>query len=148
MDLPRDFSELLASFNANGVEYMLVGGYALAHHGTPRFTGDLDLYVHPTPDNARRIMAALEAFGFGSVGLTADDFCVPDRVIQLGRPPVRVDLLTGIDGVTWEQALAGVEACQVDGQPVPVIGLREFVTNKRASGRPTDLADLDSLGEA
>lgn len=92
MDLPRDFSELLASFNANGVEYMLVGGYALAHHGTPRFTGDLDLYVHPTPDNARRI--------------------------------------------------------QVDGQPVPVIGLREFVTNKRASGRPTDLADLDALGEA
>ncbi len=148
MDLPRDFSELLASFNANGVEYVLVGGYALAHHGTPRFTGDLDLFVRPTPDNARRIMAALDAFGFGGVGLAAEDFCVPDRVIQLGRPPVRVDLLTSIDGVSWEQAAGGAEACRVDDQPVPVIGRREFVANKRASGRPTDLADLDALGEA
>lgn len=148
MELPRDFSELLASFNANGVEYLLVGGYALAHHGRPRFTGDLDLYVHPTPENALRILAALDAFGFGGVGLAAEDFCQPDRVIQLGRPPVRVDLLTSIDGVSWEQAIAGVEACHVDGHPVPVIGLREFVANKRASGRPTDLADLDSLGEA
>lgn len=139
---------MLASFNANGVEYVLVDGYALAHHGSLRFTGDLDLYVCPTPANAARIMAALDAFGFGGIGLTAEDFCTPDRVIQLGRPPVRVDLLTGIDGVTWEQAFAGAEACEVDGQPVPVIGLREFVANKRASGRPADLADLDALGEA
>lgn len=148
MDLPRDFSELLASFNANDVEYLLVGGYALAHHGAPRFTGDLDLFVRPTADNARRILAALDAFGFGGLGLTADDFCIPDRVIQLGRPPVRIDLLTSIDGVTWDQAHSGAESCGVDGQPVPVIGLREFVANKRASGRPTDLADLDSLGQS
>lgn len=148
MDLPRDFRELLASFNANGVEYLLVDGYALAHHGSPRFTGDLDLFVRPTPENAQRIMGALDAFGFGGVGLAAEDFCVPDRVIQLGRPPIRVGLLTSIDGVTWEQAAGGAEACQVDGQPVPVIGRSEFVANKRASGRPTDLADLDALGEA
>jgi hypothetical protein len=109
MDLPKDFSELLESFNATGVEYLLVGGYALAHHGAPRYTGDLDLFVHATPENARRILEALEAFGFGSLGLTVEDFSAPDRVVQLGRPPVRVDILTSINGVTWDEAKQGVD---------------------------------------
>jgi len=148
MDLPRDFSELLESFNANGVEYLLVGGYALAHHGAPRYTGDLDLFVHANPENARRILSALEAFGFGSVALTVPDFCAPDQVIQLGRPPIRIDLLTGLDGVTWEEAISGVESSVIEGLPVPVIGRTEFIANKRATGRATDLADLEALGES
>lgn len=147
MDLPKDFSELLESFSANGVEYLLVGGYALAHHGAPRYTGDLDLFVHATPANARRVLDALEAFGFGSLGLTTEDFCTPDRVIQLGRPPVRVDLLTSINGVTWDEAQQGVETTSVEGQSVPVIGRAAFIANKRATGRATDLADIDALGE-
>ena len=148
MDLPKDFSELLESFNANGVEYLLVGGYALAHHGAPRYTGDLDLFVHANPENARRILSALEAFGFGSVALTVADFCAPDRVVQLGRPPIRIDLLTGLDGVTWEEAISGVESSVIEGLPVPVIGRTEFIANKRATGRATDLADLEALGES
>lgn len=148
MDLPKDFSELLESFNANGVEYLLVGGYALAHHGAPRYTGDLDLFVHANPENARRILSALDVFGFGAVALTVADFCAPDRVVQLGRPPIRIDLLTGLDGVTWEEAIRGVESSVVEGLPVPVIGRTEFIANKRATGRARDLADLEALGES
>ncbi len=147
MDLPKDFSELLESFNANGVEYLLVGGYALAHHGAPRYTGDLDLFVHATPENARRILDALEAFGFGSLGLDVQDFCAPDRVVQLGRPPVRVDILTSINGITWDEAQHDVGTANVDGQAVPVIGRAAFIANKRATGRASDLADIDALGE-
>lgn len=92
MEIPRDFSELLALFNARRVEYVIVGAHAVAFHGAPRATGDLDILVRPGPENARRIMEALEAFGFGSVGVTASDFEAPGRVVQLGVTPVRVDL--------------------------------------------------------
>src|SRR3972149_9643211 len=107
MEVQPDFKELLASFNARHVEYMIVGGYALAFHGAPRFTGDLDLLVKPDPDNARRILAALEEFGFASVGLTAADFTVQDRVVQLGVPPARIGLITSLTGVSWDEAFTG-----------------------------------------
>lgn len=147
MEVQQDFRELFASLNANGVEYLIVGGYALAHHGAPRFTGDLDVLVNPTPENAARVLAALADFGFGDLDLTADDFTSPDRVVQLGVPPVRVDLITGLSGVSWDEAEAGAEASVYGDQDVRIIGRAEFIANKRASGRARDLADLEALGE-
>ena len=147
MELPRDFSELLESFNDAGVEYLLVGGYALAHFGAPRFTGDMDLFVRPTAENARRVLAALDRFGFGGLGLAVDDFTDPDQVVQLGVPPVRVDLLTGLSGTTWELAYDGSETSDYDGVLVRVISKSAFIANKRAKSRPRDLADLESIGE-
>ena len=140
--------QLLALFNAHQVEYVVVGGYALAFHGAPRFTGDLDLLVRATDGNAAKIVAALVAFGFGSLGLTAGDFLAPDRVVQLGVPPARIDLLTSISGVTWEDVSSGRVRGAYGEVPVDFIGRREFVKNKRASGRHRDLADLEALGEA
>ena len=147
MEAQPDFRELLGLFNAHRVEYMVVGGYALAFHGAPRFTGDLDLLVKPDPDNARRILAALEEFGFASVGLTAPDFTVQDRVVQLGVPPVRIDLITSLAGVSWDEALMGRVAGRYGDTPVYYIGREQFIANKRATGRKRDLADLDALGE-
>jgi hypothetical protein len=142
-----DFKGLLELFNAHRVDYLIIGGYALAFHGAPRFTGDLDLFVHPTPDNAARIIAALTAFGFGSLGLTPVDFTTPERVVQLGVPPVRIDLLTSISGVSWQEAVAGRVRGSYGDVPVDFIGRDQFVANKRASGRHRDLADLEALGE-
>ena len=107
MEIFPDFKELLASFNEHDVEYVIVGGYAVAFHGAPRYTGDIDLLVNPAPDNAGRIIAALTAFGFGSAGLSASDFAKPDAIIQLGVPPVRIDIITSASGVTWDEVAAG-----------------------------------------
>ena len=147
MEAQRDFRELLESFNAHRVEYVIVGGYALAFHGVPRFTGDLDLYVRPTKDNAQRILGALAEFGFGQVGLSPSDFEEPGQVIQFGVAPVRIDLVTSIEGVSWEQ----VEHAKVVGMygdlPAYYIGRAEFIANKKACARQKDLADLEALGE-
>ena len=147
MEAQPDFRELLGLFNAHRVEYMVVGGYALAFHGAPRFTGGPDLLVKPDPDNARRILAALEEFGFASVGLTAPDFTVQDRVVQLGVPPARIDLITSLTGVSWDEAFMGRVAGRYGDTPVYYIGREQFIANKRATGRKRDLADLDALGE-
>ena len=147
MDVQPDFRELLALFNAHNVEYVVVGGYALAFHGAPRFTGDLDVLVRPAPDNAHRVFGALDAFGFGAVGLTAADFERPDHVVQLGVPPVRIDIVTSLTGVSWDEAASGSVAGEFGGVPVRFIGREAFVTNKRAVGRRKDLADLEALGE-
>ncbi len=147
MDIPADFRDLLELFNAHAVEFVIVGGYALAAHGAPRFTGDLDLLVKPVPENARRVVEALDAFGFSSVGLTDDDFQGPDKVLQLGVPPVRVDILTSLTGVSWEQVSEGSLSAEFGGVPVRFIGREAFVANKRATGRRRDLADLEALGE-
>ncbi|MBI3945019.1 MAG: hypothetical protein HY321_03810 [Armatimonadetes bacterium] len=147
METQKDFAELLTLLSANGVEYAIVGGYALAFHGAPRYTGDLDIYVRPTEENARRVMAALREFGFGSVGLSESDFSEPDQVVQLGFPPVRVDLITSLSGVSWEEVSAHKVAGQYGEIPVPYIGREEFLANKRACGRRKDLADIEALGE-
>ncbi len=148
METQPDFRELLALFNAHHVEYVLVGGYALAFHGAPRFTGDLDIFVNPATANAQRILTALEAFGFASVGLTPSDFEHPDHVVQLGVPPVRIDLITSITGVSWHEAWAGRVTGRYGDMPVHYIGREQFVANKRATGRTKDVADLEVLGEA
>jgi hypothetical protein len=148
METQPDFRELLALFNAHHVEYLIVGGYALAFHGAPRFTGDLDIFVKPDMANAQRILTALAAFGFASVGLTPSDFERPDQVVQLGVPPVRIDLLTSITDVSWDEAWAGRIAGSYGDMPVYYLGREQFIANKRATGRTKDLADLEMLGEA
>lgn len=147
MEVQPDFRDLLALFHKQRVEYIIVGAYALAHHGAPRNTGDLDLYVRPTEENARRVIGALGEFGFGSLGLKEADFTQPRQVIQLGRPPVRIDLLTSISGVTWEEAEGGKEAAVYGDTPVCYLGRVQLKANKRATGRTKDLADLEALGE-
>ena len=146
MEIQSDFKELLALFNANHVEYLIVGGYALAFHGAPRATGDLDLWVRPNEENAKCILAALLTFGFGSLDLTVDDFTNEERVIQLGQPPLRIDIVMSITGVTWEEAVAGREEGVYDDIPVYFIGRKEFIKNKRKLGRLKDLADVEALG--
>ncbi|HOI74421.1 MAG TPA: hypothetical protein PLO63_09770 [Syntrophales bacterium] len=147
METQPDFKELLELFNAHRVEYLIVGGYALAFHGAPRFTGDLDLLVKADSTNAKRILAALEAFGFGSLGLAENDFEHPERTVQLGVPPVRIDLITSLTGVSWDEAWAGRVSGRYGNIPVVFIGREQFVINKRATGRLRDLADLEGLGE-
>ena len=147
MDIHSDFRELFESFNAHGVEFLIVGGYALAFHGAPRFTGDMDLLVNRARENAGRIIAALKDFGFASLALSVADFEEPDRVVQLGVPPVRVDIVTSIDGVSWKEAWDGKTRGTCGAVPVYFISRREFVANKKAVGRRKDLADLEALGE-
>lgn len=148
MVLHPDFRDFLKLMLSRRVRFVVVGAHALAAHGRPRLTGDLDVLVAPSLENGRRIVAALSAFGFGSVGLGAEDFAQPDQVVQLGTPPVRIDLLTGISGVRFTTAWRNRIVVALDGLRVPVLGRRDFVRNKRASGRPKDLLDLALLREA
>jgi len=143
--LNKDFKEFVALLNSIGVEYLIVGGYALAAHGHPRYTGDLDLWIRPTEGNIDRLLDALTRFGFGELGLTRQDFLEPGTIVQLGYPPARIDLLTAIDGVAFDVCHAHRVVMNVAGVDLPIIGLDEFRANKRASGRAKDLADLESL---
>ena len=143
--LNSDFKEFAELLNANAVEYLVVGGYALAAHGHPRYTGDIDFWVSPAPANIERLLTALQAFGFGSLGLAANDFDA-DTVIQLGQPPRRIDLLTSIDGVDFANCWARRETVALGGLVLQLIGLDDFKANKRAAGRLKDLADLEALG--
>ena len=146
MDIQKDFRDLLALFNESEVDYVIVGAYALAFHGVPRYTGDIDIFVRPDHVNAKKIMRALRIFGFSSSQLTVHDFEIPDNVIQLGVPPVRVDLITSISGVTWCEAETGRVPGTYGDVPVFFIGKEEFIINKRATGRKKDSADLEALG--
>ena len=146
MEIQKDFREFFALLNEKQVEYLVVGGYALAFHGAPRFTGDLDIYVRPTPENARRVLAALDAFGFGSLDIETEDLSAPSRVVQLGVAPLRIDLITSISGVVWEEAQAGRVDSAYGDVPVHFIGLDAFLANKQATGRAKDLADIEALG--
>ena len=145
--LNKDFKEFVELLNSESVEYLVVGGYALAAHGHPRYTGDIDFWIATSPENVDRLLRALNAFGFGGVGLSQADFLVPEAVIQLGFPPARIDLLTAIDGVSFENCYPKRLMVQLGGTPLPIIDLESFKANKRASGRAKDLADLESLDE-
>lgn len=147
MEAQKDFKELLELFNGHKVEYMIVGAYALAFYGVPRFTADIDIFVHTSPENAKKILSALADFGFSSLSLTIEDFQNPDSVVQLGVPPVRIDIITSITGVTWEDADKGKQEGLYGDVPVHFLGKEQYITNKRATGRKKDLADLESLGE-
>ena len=147
MEVQPDFKELFELFNAHKVKYLIVGGYALAFHGAPRYTGDIDILVKPETENAQGILAALDEFGFGSVGLAVSDFESPDKVVQLGAPPVRIDIITSLTGVSWEEAYLNSENGEYGGILVKYIGREQFIANKRSIGRMKDLADLEALDE-
>lgn len=148
MEVQPDFRDLLALLNEHKVEYLIVGGYALAFHGAPRFTGDIDIFVRPNAQNGQRVLDALAAFGFQFPDLTAADFRETNSVVQLGVPPVRIDLITSISGVSWEDADASKDPGVFGDVPVHYIGRQQYVANKRATGRKKDLADIEALGES
>ena len=147
MEIPNDFKELLELFNSHKVEYLIVGGYALAFHGAPRVTGDIDLFVHPTRENAERILGALDEFGFGSLDLSVEELTKPGMVVQLGVPPVRIDIITRVSGVSWEKADADKVPGRYSETPVHFISRDDFIANKKATGRLKDAADIEALGE-
>ncbi len=147
MEIQPDYKELLELLNAHNVDYIIVGAYALAFHGVPRFTGDIDIFVKPESKNAERIVAVLKEFGFGSLDLDKSDFQQPDQVIQLGVPPVRVDLLTSLTAVPWHKAYSGKVEGTYGDVPIYFLGRKEFLANKKALGRKKDLADIEALGE-
>jgi Nucleotidyl transferase of unknown function (DUF2204) len=142
--LNRDLKEFAEWLDARGVDYLVVGGYALAAHGHPRYTGDFDFWVRPAGDNLTRLLGALQDFGFGSLGLGVADFAA-ETVVQLVQSPRRIDLLTSIDGVDLDACFPRREIVELDGVRMNIIGLEDFKANKRASGRLKDLADLESL---
>jgi hypothetical protein len=143
----RDFRELLECFARHEVRFLVVGGWALAAHGIPRLTKDLDLWIWPEAGNAQRTLAALDEFGFGGLGLTTQDFQTADTVVQLGYPPNRVDILTTPTGVVFEPCWRGRLEVDLDGIVVPFIGVEGLIANKRATARPQDLVDVQSLEE-
>lgn len=147
MEVQKDFKELLALFNDHNVQYLIVGGYALAYYGAPRYTGDIDIFVKSDSENASLILKALNDFGFGSAGLKLEDFTNPENIVQLGYPPIRVDIMTSISGVSWEDAYISREEGKYGNIPVYFIGLDQYVQNKKATGRKKDLADLEALGK-
>lgn len=139
---------MLAALSAAGADYLVVGAHALAAHGVPRATGDLDLWVRPTRENAGRVWRALESFGAPLHELTVEDLCRPDVVFQIGVVPRRIDLLTSITGVSFDEAWENRTAVEIEEIEVPVLGRSELVRNKRAVGRARDLADIAELGES
>ncbi len=147
MEVQQDFKELLELFNAHRVKYVIVGGYALAFHGAPRYTGDIDLLIKPDQENAQKVLNALKDFGFAALDLSNDDFSSPEKVVQLGVPPVRIDIVTSITGLTWEQIAPNRITGTYGEVPVYYIGKQEFIANKKAISRHKDLADIEALGE-
>jgi hypothetical protein len=145
MALSKDWREFLELLNSRGVDYVIVGAQSLAFHGRPRHTGALDILVRPTPANARLLLALLNQFGFEESNFKETDFLEPEQIIQLGRAPSRIDLLTSISGVSTNEAFASKISAMLDGIPVFILGKNALIRNKRAVGRPQDLADLAVL---
>jgi predicted nucleotidyltransferase len=145
IEFSKDFAELLASLNERGVRALIVGGYAFSYHARPRNTKDIDVWIEPTPENVARLLSALDDFGFGDIGLKAEDFLEPGQFVQLGYPPNRVDLLTSIKGVSFEEAWAGRVEDVVSGVRVRFLGEADLIRNKKAVGRPQDQADVAIL---
>jgi|SRR5437773_169330 len=145
MRLSNDLREFLELLNSRGVDYVIVGAHSLAFHGLPRYTGDLDILVRAAPENAAKLVDLLNQFGFAHSGFRESDFTKPNQVIQLGRAPNRIDLLTSISGVSSDEAFGTRISAELDGIPVFIIGKDVLIQNKRAVGRPQDLADLETL---
>ena len=143
--LQADLREFIVLLNSHNVEYLLVGGHAVAFHGHPRFTGDIDFFIRTTPHNVQRVLDVLTEFGFGGLGISGHDLLEPGHVVQLGQPPNRIDILTSISGVDFDSAWEARVQTTMGDQPVPLIGWSELVRNKRAAGRKKDLADLEKL---
>jgi len=143
--LNQDFKEFIQSLDDNGVRYLVVGGYAVAFHGHPRYTKDMDVWIELSPDNAVRMVKALDQFGFGSLGLKREDFLTHDQIIQLGHAPNRIDILTTLAGVQFENCYASRVQVEMDQVKVNFIDLEHLKQNKKAAGRLQDLADVEKL---
>jgi hypothetical protein len=143
--LTQDFKEFIESLKDNEVRYLVVGGYAVAFHGYPRYTKDIDIWIESTPENATRIVDAIRGFGFGSLGLKVDDVLESDTIIQLGYPPSRIDLITSLPGVDFKICYNSRVEVEIDGITINFIDLENLKLNKRASGCSQDLADLENL---
>jgi len=142
---PPDFKEFLQLLNSHEVEYLLIGGYAVGYHGYPRATGDMDVWIAIDPQNAQKVVAVLEEFGFGGPDLSVDLFLQEDRVIRMGVPPLRIELLTTISGVSFEECYAERTTDVIDDVEANFISLSHLKINKKASGRYKDLNDLENL---
>lgn len=147
MPLAPDFREFLKLLNSEGVEYLVVGGYAVSHYGYPRPTGDLDIWIAIAPDNARRAKAALVRFGFAESAMASADFTTPRRVFRMGVPPVRIEILTSITGVEFADCFARRNTAILDDVSVPFISREDLLQNKRAAARHKDLNDVERLTE-
>lgn len=145
MDLAPDFNEFIGCLTARRVEFLIVGAYALALHGSPRFTGDLDVFVRPTEENAARLVGAIGDFGFPTQNLRAADLVAPERMLQMGVEPVQIHVMMGISGVSWSEAWNDHVRARFGDRDVPFIGRDAFLRNKRAAGRAKDLADVDAI---
>jgi predicted nucleotidyltransferase len=145
--LNQDFREFVELLNSNRVKYLIVGGYAVAFHGHPRYTKDLDVWLELSEENAERVVQALRDFGFGSLNFTKEDFLLTGQVVQLGYPPSRIDLINSPDGVDFAECFASRIEIEIEGLKISIIDLENLKKNKKASGRLQDLADLEKLGE-
>jgi hypothetical protein len=145
MIFEKDFIDFIELLNVHNVEYMVVGAHALAYHGRPRHTGDLDIWIKPSFENSGKMVNVLKDFGFGSLGLTEQDFLKENYVTQLGYPPLRIDILNSISGVDFDEAYKGRILGQNDDLYISFISVSDFIANKQASGRPKDLGDIAAL---
>jgi hypothetical protein len=141
----RDFVEMLFALSETGADSLIVGAYAVAAHGHPRATGDLDIWIRPSPENAERVFQALQVFGAPLLNISQEDLSLPGTVFQIGVSPSRIDILTSLTGVAFDQAWQNKMAIIIEGREVFCIGLDDLLINKKATGRPQDLADVDSL---
>jgi hypothetical protein len=143
--LSKDFKEFIESLNGHNVRYLVVGGYAVAFHGYPRYTKDLDVWIELSPENANNMIKALEEFGFGSLGLKIEDFLESDQIIQLGYPPNRIDILTTLKKLQFKDSYKARIEIEIQGIKINFIDLENLKLNKRATGSPQDLADAENL---
>lgn len=141
----RDFRDLLSEFSTHGVEFLVIGAHALAAHGHVRATKDLDVWVRPSRENAARVLEALRAFGAPLSDVSLGDFEKPGITFQIGVDPVRIDVITEVNGVTFDDAWRRRLAVTIDGLAVPVLSREDLIANKRATGRLQDLADIEAL---
>ena len=145
MELLKDFEDFIKILNQFEVDYMVVGGYALAFHGKPRHTGDLDIWINVSEQNASKMVKVLDEFGVGSLGLEKADFLKNGYVSQIGYPPLRIDILNSIDGVSFPEAYQNKQVLNINNFQINYIGLNDLIANKKASGRSQDLTDLKQL---
>lgn len=148
MNVQKDLREFIVLLNSHDVCYLIVGGYAVAYHGFPRTTGDIDFFIEASEENAARLEEVLDRFGFRSLGLTAKDFLEPGTIIQLGYPPHRIDLVTSISGVTFAEAWERRVRALIEDLPMNFVDRPTRLANKAAAGRPKDLADIDALSRS
>lgn len=145
MTLEPDFEDFISFLNKYEVEYLVVGGYAMAFHGRPRYTGDLDIWINISETNADKMLIVLREFGFSSLPFTKEDFLKENIINQIGYPPLRIDILTSIDGVTFQEAYIQKRNIHIENLEVAFIGLAQLIENKKASNRAQDIADIESL---